>query len=118
MIYAPPRPGIVVGLSIDFAPSIFIGPAFVPFGWSRPGFAGGRTLSSSAELRGAAPGLIALLMFTPMRVPIGQRRARVSRIIMRWRTITRKNIPGRKWYKPLSTVPSRVGKCRRSNPLT
>ncbi len=41
VVFAAPRPGIVVGLSIHFAPSIFIGPAFVPFGWARPGFAWG-----------------------------------------------------------------------------
>jgi hypothetical protein len=41
VVFAPPRPGIVVGLSIHFAPSIFVGPAFVPFGWARPGFAWG-----------------------------------------------------------------------------
>ena len=41
VVFAAPRPGIVVGLSIHYAPSIFVGPAFVPFGWARPGFAWG-----------------------------------------------------------------------------
>jgi Protein of unknown function (DUF3300) len=51
VVFAPPRPGIVVGLSIHFAPSVFIGPAFVPFGWSRPGFAWG----THAIIIGGAP---------------------------------------------------------------
>jgi hypothetical protein len=51
VVFAPPRPGIVVGLSIHFAPSIFIGPAFVPFGWARPGFAWG----THAIIIGGAP---------------------------------------------------------------
>ncbi|HTZ57520.1 MAG TPA: DUF3300 domain-containing protein [Acidobacteriaceae bacterium] len=41
VVFAPPRPGVVVGLSIHFAPSVFVGPAFVPFGWARPGFGWG-----------------------------------------------------------------------------
>jgi hypothetical protein len=40
MVYFPPRPGIVVGFAIHFAPSIYIGPAFVPYGWAHPGFGG------------------------------------------------------------------------------
>ena len=51
VVFAAPRPGIVVGLSIHFAPSVFIGPAFVPYGWSRPGFAWG----THAIIIGGAP---------------------------------------------------------------
>ena len=51
VVFAPPRPGIVVGLSIHFAPSVFVGPAFVPFGWARPGFAWG----THAIIIGGAP---------------------------------------------------------------
>jgi hypothetical protein len=51
VVFAAPRPGIVVGLSIHFAPSIFIGPAFVPYGWARPGFAWG----THAIIIGGAP---------------------------------------------------------------
>jgi len=64
VVFAPPRPGIVVGLSIHFAPSIFIGPAFVPFGWASRALLGVRTPLSSAEFPGAAPGPIEPPMFT------------------------------------------------------
>jgi len=37
VVYAAPAPGF----AIHFAPSIYIGPAFVPFGWARPGFVWG-----------------------------------------------------------------------------
>jgi hypothetical protein len=38
VVYAAPAPGFAIGFAIHFAPSIYIGPAFVPFGWYRPGF--------------------------------------------------------------------------------
>ena len=41
VVYFPPRPGIAIGFAIHFAPSIYIGPAFVPFGWAHPGFGWG-----------------------------------------------------------------------------
>jgi hypothetical protein len=41
VVFAAPRPGFAIGLAIHFSPSIIIGPAFVPFGWARPGFAWG-----------------------------------------------------------------------------
>src|SRR6202453_134429 len=41
VVFAAPRPGIVVGLSIHFAPRICTARAFGSFGWARPGFAGG-----------------------------------------------------------------------------
>jgi Protein of unknown function (DUF3300) len=49
VVFAAPRPGI--GVAIRFAPSIFIGPAFVSFGWARPGFAWG----THAIVIGGAP---------------------------------------------------------------
>ncbi len=51
VVYFPPRPGIVIGFAIHFAPSIYIGPAFVPFGWAHPGFGWG----SHAIYVGGAP---------------------------------------------------------------
>jgi hypothetical protein len=51
VVYAPPRPGFSIGLAVHFSPSIFIGPAFVSFGWARPGFAWG----THAILIGGAP---------------------------------------------------------------
>jgi hypothetical protein len=41
VVFAAPRPGFAIGLAIHFSPSIIIGPAFVPFGWGRPGFGWG-----------------------------------------------------------------------------
>jgi hypothetical protein len=51
VVYAAPRPGFAVSFAIHFAPSIYIGPAFVPFGWAHPGFAWG----THAIVVGGAP---------------------------------------------------------------
>ncbi len=39
MVFAPPRPGFVIGGAIRFGPGIVIGANFAPFGWAHPYFA-------------------------------------------------------------------------------
>jgi hypothetical protein len=51
VVFAAPRPGFVIGFGIHFSPAIVIGPAFVPFGRARPGFAWG----AHSILIGGAP---------------------------------------------------------------
>ncbi len=41
VVYAPPRPGFVVGGAIGFGPRIVLGASFAPWGWRGPGFGWG-----------------------------------------------------------------------------